>query len=60
MTDPQTQKDVVSAVIDFEFAAWDWRCMELAVALTKFVATEGIDIKRMIEKFIGGYFEAGG
>ncbi len=30
--------DVVTGLLDFEFCAYDWRAMELAVALSKWVA----------------------
>ena len=33
-------QDRVSGVLDFEFAAYDWRAMELAVCLSKYAAEE--------------------
>jgi len=32
---PQQTGDTVSGLLDFEFCSYDWRAMELAVALSK-------------------------
>lgn len=45
--------DRVSGLLDFEFTAWDWRAMELAVALSKYVGED--DPLPLIEEFVGGY-----
>ena len=37
--DPKTRPQV-SGVLDFEFAAYDWRAMELAVCLSKYAAED--------------------
>lgn len=35
--------DSVSGLLDFEFCAYDWRAMELAVALSKCVSNVPVD-----------------
>jgi Ser/Thr protein kinase RdoA (MazF antagonist) len=52
--------DAISGVLDFEFSSKDWRVMDLCVGLTKYIAIDGIDIRRMIALYIQGYREAGG
>lgn len=49
----------VSAILDFEFSAFDWRVMEAAVGLTKYIATAGIDIELMVQRYLEGYARAG-
>ena len=50
-------QDRVSGVLDFEFAAYDWRAMELAVCLSKYAAEDRpLDL---IESFVTGYSERG-
>lgn len=50
----------VTGLLDFEFSSHDWRVMELCVGLSKYVATEGVDIHRLVSLWISGYREAGG
>eukprot|EP00199_Chlamydomonas_sp_CCMP681_P002332 CAMPEP_0119116414 /NCGR_PEP_ID=MMETSP1180-20130426/52269_1 /TAXON_ID=3052 ORGANISM="Chlamydomonas cf sp, Strain CCMP681" /NCGR_SAMPLE_ID=MMETSP1180 /ASSEMBLY_ACC=CAM_ASM_000741 /LENGTH=393 /DNA_ID=CAMNT_0007105557 /DNA_START=17 /DNA_END=1198 /DNA_ORIENTATION=- len=45
--------DVVSGLLDFEFAAFDWRAMELAVALSKYVGEA--DPLPLCQDFVTGY-----
>lgn len=49
--------DIVSGLLDFEFCAYDWRVMELAVALSKYVGEE--DPLSLITEFVSGYAEHG-
>merc|ERR1719387_539561 len=43
----------VSAIMDFEYAAYDWRAMELAIGLSKYVGEEkSLDY---VKEFISGY-----
>lgn len=55
-----TRDGHVTAVLDFEFSAHDWRVMEAAVGLTKYVATSGIDVRAMVAAYLEGYASAGG
>jgi len=48
----------VSAVLDFEFAAPDWRIMELVVGLTKYIATPGAE--EAFAAYVDGYKQVGG
>lgn len=50
-------QDRVSGVLDFEFAAFDWRAMEIAVCLSKYAA-EAAPLELM-QAFISGYAEFG-
>jgi homoserine kinase type II len=50
----------VTGILDFEFSARDWRVMEACVGLTKYVATQGIDIRASIAAFLAGYRAGGG
>ncbi|KAJ3410827.1 hypothetical protein HDV05_003188 [Chytridiales sp. JEL 0842] len=50
-------KGKVSAILDFEFTALDWRCMELAICLSKY-AGEPEPMKYFIP-FIKGYLDSG-
>ncbi len=52
-------EDRVTAVLDFEFSARDWRVMEACVGLTKYVATSDIDIPASIAAFLRGYGASG-
>lgn len=54
--DPNTGEEVCSGLLDFEFVAYDWRVMELAVALSKFVGEE--DPLPFIEEFVSGYAQS--
>lgn len=49
---------VVTGVLDFEFAARDWRVMEMVVGLSKYAGLSS-PLPSMIE-YIGGYASAGG
>lgn len=46
-------EDTVNGVLDFEFCAYDWRAMELAVGLSKYVSEE--NPLPLIEEFVTGY-----
>lgn len=48
----------VSAVLDFEFSAFDWRVMELAVGLSKYVGQK--DIEPVFVEWVDGYKAGGG
>ncbi|GBF97428.1 hypothetical protein Rsub_09594 [Raphidocelis subcapitata] len=50
--------DSVSGLLDFEFVAYDWRVMELAVALSKYVSED--DPLPLIREFVAGYIAGGG
>jgi homoserine kinase type II len=52
--------DSVSGVLDFEFSAYDWRAMEMAVGLSKYVGMSGIDIEAAVCAWVEGYASAGG
>eukprot|EP00798_Chlamydomonas_sp_ICE-L_P016519 gene16519-22746_t len=45
--------DKVSGLLDFEFCVYDWRCMELAVALSKYVGEE--EPIPLIRNFVRGF-----
>jgi Ser/Thr protein kinase RdoA (MazF antagonist) len=45
--------DQVSGLLDFEFCAYDWRAMELAVALSKYVGEDAP--LPLINDFVAGY-----
>ena len=47
----------VSGLLDFEFCAFDWRAMELAVALSKYVGED--EPLPLIEEFVAGYCSTG-
>ena len=48
----------VQGVLDFEFSAPDWRCMELAVGLSKYIATP--DAEPAFVAWVDGYKQGGG
>lgn len=50
--------EAVTGVLDFEFSAYDWRVMELAVGLSKYIAMP--DIEPVFEEWVAGYAEGGG
>lgn len=52
------ENDKVTGLLDFEFSAYDWRVMELAVGLSKYVGMA--DIEPVFESWVKGYREAGG
>eukprot|EP00128_Syssomonas_multiformis_P004732 Colp12_sorted_trinity150504_noHs@22136 len=49
--------DKVSGLLDFEFCAYDWRAMELAVSLSKYVGES--DPLKLCKEFIAGFGEHG-
>jgi homoserine kinase type II len=49
--------DKVSGLLDFEFCTYDWRAMELAVALSKYVGEA--EPLPLIERFVTGYVQKG-
>ncbi|KAG2434962.1 hypothetical protein HYH02_012158 [Chlamydomonas schloesseri] len=49
--------DDVSGLLDFEFCAYDWRAMELAVALSKYVSED--EPLPLVERFVSGYCQKG-
>jgi homoserine kinase type II len=49
--------DSVSGLLDFEFCAYDWRAMELAVALSKYVGED--EPLPLIRDFVTGYAQKG-
>ncbi|KAJ9508668.1 hypothetical protein QJQ45_027963, partial [Haematococcus lacustris] len=49
--------DQVSGLLDFEFCLYDWRAMELAVALSKYVGED--QPLPLCEEFITGFVEHG-
>lgn len=49
--------DQVSGLLDFEFCAYDWRAMELAVALSKYVGED--DPLPLCERFVSGFVQHG-
>jgi len=51
------EKKQVTGLLDFEFAAPDWRAMEPAVCLSKYVGED--DPFPLVEKFIEGFCEYG-
>eukprot|EP00277_Geminigera_cryophila_P003996 CAMPEP_0179431170 /NCGR_PEP_ID=MMETSP0799-20121207/16122_1 /TAXON_ID=46947 /ORGANISM="Geminigera cryophila, Strain CCMP2564" /LENGTH=349 /DNA_ID=CAMNT_0021207957 /DNA_START=7 /DNA_END=1056 /DNA_ORIENTATION=- len=50
-------QDKVSGVLDFEFAAYDWRVMELAVCLSKYAAED--EPLALMQSFVNGFSENG-
>ena len=48
----------VAAVLDFEFSSRDWRVMDLAVGLSKYVGQPGVE--PAFEDWVRGYAEGGG
>ena len=53
-----TQDEKVSGLLDFEFCARDWRAMELAICLSKYVG-EPEPMPYLLE-YIAGFAEGGG
>lgn len=51
-------EQVVTGLLDFEFSAHDWRVMELAVGLSKYVGMPGIE--PTFATWVDGYAEGGG
>jgi homoserine kinase type II len=51
-----TEGGTITGIIDFEFAAVDWRAMELAVGLSKYSNQEGSRYQ-LIDNFVRGYSE---
>jgi homoserine kinase type II len=49
----------VTGVLDFEFAAADWRAMDVAVGLSKYLAAKG-DIAAAVKAWVLGYASGGG
>jgi homoserine kinase type II len=49
--------DTVSGLLDFEFCSYDWRAMELAVALSKYVGEA--EPLELCERFVSGYVVMG-
>ncbi|KAG1667858.1 hypothetical protein FOA52_011046 [Chlamydomonas sp. UWO 241] len=49
--------DTVSGLLDFEFCSYDFRTMELAVALSKYVGEA--EPLSLCERFVSGYVEKG-
>ncbi|KXZ47215.1 hypothetical protein GPECTOR_37g221 [Gonium pectorale] len=49
--------DQVSGLLDFEFCAYDWRAMELAVALSKYVGEK--EPLPLCERFVSGFAQHG-
>lgn len=50
----------VTGILDFEFSAYDWRVQEVAVGMTKYVASDGIDINMLLLLWMEGFVSAGG
>jgi Ser/Thr protein kinase RdoA (MazF antagonist) len=50
--------DKVSALLDFEFASFDWRALELAIGLSKYAGEEP-DSMPYFDDYIDGYAETG-
>jgi len=48
----------VTALLDFEFAAFDWRAMELAICLSKYAGEEP-NAMPYFDDFVDGYAETG-
>ena len=51
------QDNTVSGILDFEFSTFDWRAMELAVALSKYVGEA--DPLPLCESYVSGYVVKG-
>lgn len=47
--------ETVSGLLDFEFSSVDWRVMELCVGLTKYVASDGVDVRALVAAYLHGY-----
>jgi homoserine kinase type II len=52
------QDDKVTALLDFEFASFDWRAMELAICLSKYAGEEP-DAMPYFDDFIKGFAKHG-
>mmetsp|Transcript_18166 Transcript_18166/g.25853 ORF Transcript_18166/g.25853 Transcript_18166/m.25853 type:complete len:415 (-) Transcript_18166:57-1301(-) len=52
------QDGKVTALLDFEFASFDWRAMELAICLSKY-AGEAPDAMPYFDDFVDGFAETG-
>ena len=52
-----TTSDKVSGLLDFEFCAYDWRAMELAICLSKYAGEKIAMI--YFEDFVSGFAEHG-
>jgi Ser/Thr protein kinase RdoA (MazF antagonist) len=52
------EDDKVSALLDFEFASFDWRALELAIGLSKYAGEEP-DAMPYFDDYIDGYAETG-
>ena len=52
------QNGKVTALLDFEFAAYDWRAMELAIGLSKYAGEEP-DAMPYFDDYIDGYATTG-
>jgi len=51
-------QDTVSALLDFEFASFDWRALELAIGLSKYAGEEP-DAMPYFDDYIDGYATTG-
>lgn len=51
-------QDTVSALLDFEFASFDWRALELAIGLSKYAGEEP-DAMPFFDDYIDGYAMTG-
>ena len=49
---------MVTGVLDFEFCAFDWRCMELVVGVSKYCGAK--DPLPLLKEYIAGYAAGGG
>jgi Ser/Thr protein kinase RdoA (MazF antagonist) len=47
-------KQVVTGILDFEFVMYDWRCMELAICLSKYAGEEDA-LNKYFDPFLTGY-----
>lgn len=52
------QDEEVTALLDFEFASYDWRALELAICLSKYAGEEP-DAMIYFDDFIDGYAKTG-
>jgi len=52
------QDDKVTALLDFEFAAFDWRALEIAIGLSKYAGEEP-DAMPYFDDYIDGYAKTG-
>jgi homoserine kinase type II len=53
------QDGKVTALLDFEFASFDWRAMELAICLSKYAGEEEPDAMFYFDDFISGFAKYG-